>query len=178
MTLALWRAAVVIVALTCGAATLPSQLPDSAAHERAARLYLRRLAGNWSFEWRSADGIGATGIRQYRTLPDSLRVVWDETDAASRRTGHGALWYHPRAQRFFYSGLYAPPVAAMFLTGRFDSLRTTVTFDLLPVASDSIPLNEGLVRSRLHVADSERHTWARWDNAWVVTFRRRSGSAP
>jgi hypothetical protein len=172
------RAAAVILALACSAATLPAQLPDSVAHEQAARLLLRRLVGTWSFEWRSAQGVGATGTRQYRVLPDSLRVVWDETYAGSRRTGHGALWYHPRIQRFFYSGLYAPPVAAMFLTGRFDASGTTVTFDLLPVGSDSIPLNEGLVRSRMHAADSERHTWARFDNAWVVTFRRHLGSVP
>jgi hypothetical protein len=172
------RAASLIVALTCSVATLLAQLPDSVAHERAARLLLQRLAGNWTFEWRSPDGVGATGTRQYRVLPDSLRVVWDETYDVSRRTGHGALWYHPRAQRFFYFGLYAPTVAAMFLTGRFDASGISVTFDLLPVANDSVPLNEGLVRSRLHVADIERHTWARWDNAWVVTFRRNSGSAP
>jgi hypothetical protein len=178
MTLVLSLAAAVILALPCSGASLPAQLPDSVAREQAARLLLRRLAGDWSFEWRSADGVGATGTRRYRVLPDSLRVVWDESYAASRRTGHGALWYHPRAQRFFYSGLYAPPVAAMFLTGRFDLSATTVTFDLLSVANDSIPLNEGLVRSRLHVPDSDRHTWARWDNAWVVTFRRHSGSAP
>src|SRR5688572_25131360 len=97
------RAAALILALAGCAATLAAQLPDSAAHERAARLLLQRLAGTWSFEWRSADGIGATGTRQYRVLPDSLRVVWDETYAGSRRTGHGALWYHPRTQRFFYS---------------------------------------------------------------------------
>lgn len=177
MTSACWRAAA-IAALTWGSPTLAAQRPDSAAHEQAARLLLQRLAGNWSFEWRSADGAGATGTRQYRVLPDSLRVVWDESYAASRRTGHGALWYHPRAQRFFYSGLYAPPVAAMLLTGRFDRSGTTVTFDLLSVANDSIPLSEGLVRSRLHVPDGDRHTWARWDNAWVVTFRRHSGSPP
>ena len=178
MTSARWRAAALIAALTCAATTLRAQRPDSVAHEQAARLFLRRLAGTWSFEWRSADRVGATGTRQYRVLPDSLRVVWDESYAASPRTGHGALWYDPRVQRFFYSGLYAPPIAAMWLTGRFDRAGATVTFDLLRVGSDSIPLNEGLVRSRLHVPDAERHTWARWDNAWVVTFRRHSGSPP
>ncbi len=160
------------------AVSLSAQQADSAAQEQAARAFLRRLAGEWSFEWRSADGPGSTGTRHYRLLSDSLRVVWDETYATSRQNGHGALWYHPRAQRFFYFGLYAPPVAAMLLTGRLDASRTTVTFDLLPVAIDSIPLNESLVRSRLQLADSARHIWARWDNAWVVTFRRRSGAAP
>ena len=142
MTSACCRAAALIAALTWGSPTLAAQRSDSAAHEQAARLLLQRLAGTWSFEWRSADGAGATGTRQYRVLPDSLRVVWDESYAASRRTGHGTLWYHPRAQRFFYFGLYAPPVAAMLLTGRFDRLGTTVTFDLLSVANDSIPLTK------------------------------------
>ena len=178
MASTLERTAAVVAALTCGAAIVPAQLPDSVAREQAARRFLRHLAGTWSFEWRSADGVGPTGTRQYRLLPDSLRVVWDESYAASHRTGHGVLWYHPRAQRFFYSGVYAAPVAAMFLTGRLDWSGTTVTFDLLRVANDSIPLNEGLVRSRLHVPDRDGHTWARWDNAWVVTFRRQSRSPP
>ena len=178
MTSTLSRAAVLMVALTCSSLTSAAQLPDSVAREHAARLLFRRLAGDWRFEWRSADGVGATGTRQYRVLSDSLRVVWDETYAASRRTGHGTLWYHPRERRFFYFGVYAPPVAAMLLTGRFDASGATVTFDLLPVSGDSIPLNESLVRSRLRVPDGDGHTWARWDNAWVVTFRRTSGSAP
>lgn len=176
MSSRLARAALLVFGLSCATAALPAQLPDSVAREQAARVFLRRLVGKWSFEWRSADGPAASGTRQYRLLSDSLRVVWDETYVTSRQTGHGALWYHPGAQRFFYFGLYAPPVAAMMLTGRFDASGTTVTFDLLPVASDSIPINVSLVRSRLQVADSGRHVWARWDNGWVVTFRRLAGN--
>jgi hypothetical protein len=171
-------AAPLIVALASTAAVLHAQPADSAAHERSARLLLQRLAGNWAFEWRSADGPGATGKRQYRLLPDSLRVVWDETYNNSRQTGHGALWYHPRAQRFFYFGVYAPSMASILLTGRLEPSGTAVTFDLLPIERDSIPFNEGLVRSRLRVSDADGHTWARWDDAWVVKFRRLSESAP
>jgi hypothetical protein len=167
-----------IVVLSFSARTLLAQRPDSAAHERAARVLLERLAGEWAFEWRSPDGPGATGTRQYRVLPDSLRVVWDETYNNSRQTGHGVLWYHPRAQRFFYFGVYAPSMASMLLTGRLAPSGTVVTFDLLPGGNDSIPLNEGLVRSRLRVSDAVVHTWARWDNAWVVSFRRVSRSPP
>jgi hypothetical protein len=165
-------AASLMVALGSSAGTLHAQRPDSAAHERAARLFLKRLAGDWAFEWRSRDGPGATGTRQYRVLPDSLRVVWDETYNNSRQIGHGVLWYHPRVQRFFYFGVYAPSMASMLLTGRFEPSGNAVTFDLLRLQNDSIPLNEALVRSRLRVSDADGHIWARWDNAWVVNFRR------
>lgn len=170
-------AAAVLAALTATAEDAGAQSADavdSAAFDRAARALLRRLTGDWTLEWRGQDGrVGFTGTRTYRSLPDSLRLVWDERFDRSPHTAHGVLWYHPRARRLFYMGVHAPGWDGVLLSGRLVPGDSAVSFDLVPVAGDSVPINAGLVRSRLVVPPTGPHTWSRWDRAWVVAFRRR-----
>src|SRR5215212_9338463 len=63
-------------------------VPDSLQTERAARVLLQRLAGDWLFEWRGDGRVFFTGKRSYRFLPDSLRLVWDETYDKPAQSGH------------------------------------------------------------------------------------------
>lgn len=169
-------AAALVAALAAAPGAARAQAADSAAQERAARALLGRLVGEWAFEWRGQSGAGSvamTGTRAYRLLPDSLHLAWDEAFDAPRQTAHGVLWYHPGERRLFYFGLYAPGGGATFLLGRLATSGEEVTFELAPVGGDSLPVNRGLVRSRLRLLATGAHEWTRWDEGWVVTFRRR-----
>ena len=113
-----------------------------------------------------------TGTRTYRLLPDSLRLLWEEHYDGPAQSGHGVLWYHPASQKFYAFDVVAPSNEASLLSGSLQPGDTAIVFDLVSVNEESIPVNRGMVRSRLVVPRSGDHTWSRWDNAWVVTFRR------
>lgn len=162
-----------------GAVQLPcapaqAQPADSAGRVRAAREILRDLQGQWSFEWRARDGSGPgfTGERVYRLLPDSLQLVWDETFTSGRQSAHGILWYHPRARQFFYVAVNAPTGSPVLLSGRLRPTGDGIDFEPVRVPMEPNYFNEGLVRSTLHVSGVEGHTWSRWDEGWIVIFKR------
>jgi hypothetical protein len=153
-----------------------AQASNSEADLRAARTLLSRLVGTWSFEWRGSGSSGPalmTGTRTYRSLPDSLQLTWDETFDNPRQTAHGVIWYNPGTRKLLYFGLFAPTGTAALLAGSATATPNEVLFDLVPIRDDSVPINGGMVRSRLRVLPDGSHQWSRWDEGWTVTFRRR-----
>ena len=151
----------------------PTQARDSVRIEQSARRALAMMVGDWSFEWRGSNQTVFTGMRNYRLSVDSLRLTWTERFDRPVQSADGVLWYNRSTRRFYYAGAYSPSGEAVLLASEAYKGDSAINFEVVSMVSDTLPVNRGLVRSRISVGSLDQHTWSRFDSAWIVTYRRR-----
>lgn len=164
-----------IASVMIAALAVTGQEPQRVSAPRAVERLFASLEGEWTFEWRGATQPQATqtGRRLYSRLGgNTLQLAWQETFDGSERAGNGVLWYDTAAEQLLYFGLYRPDALSMLLRGTLDSTGTVVQFRLVQTESETT-LNAGLVESLMRVGSEDGHTWHRFDDGWIVTFRRR-----
>jgi hypothetical protein len=169
----LWLPLVCVITLLIHPSRAETQAPDSLTQERAARALLSDLAGRWSYQVQGPthDAPAISAIRVYRLVGDSSSLTWYES-TPDGRSGHGVLWYDPRERRFFYVGVHSPAQAGVLLVGDLDSGGHTLTLHVPALARDALPFNQGMVASTIRLVGPDLHTWSRYDNGWVIAFRR------
>jgi hypothetical protein len=131
------------------------------------------LAGRWSYEVRAPtrDSPAVSATRTYQLFGDSSSLTWHET-SPDGRSGHGILWYDPRERRLYYAGVHSPAQAGVLLVGELDAAARTITLHVPELEREALPFNHGVVASSIRLIGPDLHTWSRYDNGWVITFRR------
>ena len=156
---------------------VPAALNSQEGSTARAQEFLRSLSGEWVAQNQFGDTLaGFAGVRSYRLLPDSLRLVWEEVIGDSTDTGHGLLWYDAELERFFFFGLYAGQ-GPILLDGSPDHQWKSITFNPTRPLGSVFRVNRELVISVLRLTGKDEHTWSRTGGGWVVVFRRGSSSA-
>ena len=112
-----------------------------------------------------------SATRVYRLVGDSLSLTWHES-LPDGRSGHGVLWYDPRERRLYYSGVHSPGQWGVLLVGELDAAGRSITLLVPTLAREALPFNQGVVASTIRLVEKDVHTWSRYDNGWVLTFRR------
>ncbi len=165
---------VALASASDGAAQLEARQGGETELE-TARAVLADVTGTWRFAMISQPGAAgmrpATGRRVVTATSTELHLEWSEEFDGSGKRGRGYLGYDPLTHRFFYVALYDDVPAVIALSGSLENGRVAFS----PSLADA-PFNRPgmLIRSQLHVADADHHTWADPDGQWSVEFTRES----
>jgi hypothetical protein len=121
---------------------------------------LALLAGTWHFDLyaQGSDGPVASGQRDMRLLPDSMKLTWRETVVGRSEAGAGILGYNTATGAYYALGAVEHEPSPMILIGRADSSGYTVVFDV--ASTDNRLAKPGIyVTSELRLIDPDHFEW-------------------